>query len=161
MRVCGIVGLKNSGKTFIAKKLIEYFKDKKFKVASIKHAHDGFDIDYPKTDSFLHRKAGSQEVIISSSKRWAKIKELNNSKEKTLEELLIQLENPDIVIVEGYKNEKHFKIEIINELKNEYLFPNLRNVIAIISDSEINTKIKQFKKDEIAMIAEYMIEKTK
>ena len=100
-------------------------------------------------------------MIISSSKRWAKIKELNNCKEKTLEELLIQLENPDIVIVEGYKNEKHFKIEIINELKNEYLFPNLSNVIAIISDSKINTKIKQFKKDEIAMIAEYMIEKTK
>ena len=68
MKICGIVGLKNSGKTFLAQKLITYFVKQKYKVASIKHAHHGFDIDKPNTDSFLHRKAGSEEVVVSSSK---------------------------------------------------------------------------------------------
>ena len=73
MKICGIVGWKNSGKTFFARKLISYFANQKFNVASIKHAHHNFDIDKPNTDSFLHRHAGSQQVIISSSKRLAKI----------------------------------------------------------------------------------------
>ena len=115
MKICGIVGWKNSGKTFFARELISFFTHQKLKVASIKHAHHNFDIDKPNTDSFLHRRAGSQQVIISSSKRWAKISELNKSNEKTLYELIDELNSPDIIIVEGFKNEKHAKIEIIKD----------------------------------------------
>ncbi len=162
MKICGIVGWKNSGKTFIAQKLIAYFTTQKFNVASIKHAHHNFDIDKPGTDSFLHRQSGSQQIIISSSKRWAKISELNKSKEKTLYELISDFNNPDIVIVEGFKNEKHSKIEIINDNFNPstYLFPHLKNIIGIVSDLKIATSINQFKKNEINIIANYILNKT-
>ena len=73
MMIVGVVGIKNSGKTFFSQKLIEYYTSIKLKVASIKHAHHDFDIDKPGTDSFLHRKSGSTEIIVSSSKRWAKM----------------------------------------------------------------------------------------
>ena len=162
MKICGIVGWKNSGKTFFARKLISYFTNQKFNVASIKHAHDDFDIDKPNTDSFLHRQAGSQQVIISSLKRWAKISELNRSKEKTLYELINELNRPDIIIVEGFKNEKHAKIEIIKDDSDPstYLFPHLKNVIGIVTDSKIETSTKQFKKNEIAIIADFILQKT-
>ena len=120
MIVIGIVGLKNSGKTYLAQKLIKYFSSKNLQVASIKHAHHNFEIDKPNTDSFLHRKAGANQVLISSKKRYAKIYEINNEKEKTLNELLNELESPDIVIVEGFKNEHHKKIEIIKEKNKEF-----------------------------------------
>ena len=162
MKICGIVGWKNSGKTFFEQKLIAYFITQKFNVASIKHAHHNFDIDKPGTDSFLHRKAGSQQIIISSSKRWAKITEITKSKEKTLYELINELDKPDIVIVEGFKNEKHSKIEIIKNGSDpsKYLFPHLKNIIGIVSDSEIATSINQFKKNEINIIANYILNKT-
>ena len=162
MKICGIVGWKNSGKTFFAQKLIAYFITQKFNVASIKHAHHNFDIDKPGTDSFLHRQAGSQQIIVSSSKRWAKITELNKSKEKTLYELIDELNRPDIIIVEGFKNEKHAKIEIINNDSDPstYLFPHLKSVIGIVTDSKIETSIKQFKKNEIAIIANYILQRT-
>ena len=162
MKVCGIVGWKKSGKTFFARKLISYFSNQKFNVASIKHAHHNFDIDKPNTDSFLHRQAGSQQVIISSSRRWAKISELNKSKEKTLYELIDELNRPDIIIVEGFKNEKHAKIEIIkdNSDPSTYLFPHLKNVIGIVADSKIETSTKQFNKNEIAIIADYILQRT-
>ena len=162
MKICGIVGWKNSGKTFFAQKLIAYFTTQKFNVASIKHAHHNFDIDKPGTDSFLHRQAGSQQIIISSSKRWAKIVELNKLKEKNLYELIGELNKPDIIIIEGFKNEKHPKIEIINSDSDPstYLFPHLKNIIGIVSDSKIDTLIKQFKKNEIEIIANYIIKKT-
>ena len=151
MKICGIVGWKNSGKTFFARKLISYFTNQKSNVASIKHAHHDFDIDKPNTDSFLHRQAGSQQVIISSSQRWAKISELNTSKEKTLYELIDELRSPDIIIVEGFKNEKHAKIEIISDDSDPstYLFPHLKNVIGIVADTPIETPTKQVKKNQL------------
>ena len=162
MKICGIVGWKNSGKTFFARKLISYFTNQKFNVASIKHAHHDFDIDKPNTDSFLHRQAGSQQVIISSSKLWAKISELNKSIEKSVYELIDELNRPDIIIVEGFKNEKHAKIEIISDHSDPstYLFPHLKNVIGIVADSKIETSTKQFNKNEIAIIADYILQRT-
>ena len=103
MKVIGIIGWKNSGKTFFAQKIINKLTQKGINVASIKRAHHDFDIDTPNTDSYLHRKAGSKQVIVSSCKRWAKITELDNKKEMRLEKLLKELDNTDVVIVEGFK----------------------------------------------------------
>ena len=122
MKIIGVIGWKNSGKTFYVQEIIKILRKKGYSVASIKHAHHEFDVDKPKTDSFLHRKAGSQQVIISSSKRWVKITELENSTEKNLTELIQQLSTTDIVIVEGFKNDNHPKIEIIKEITNENLY---------------------------------------
>ena len=155
-----IVGWKNSGKTFFAQKIIEKLKKEKFNVASIKHAHHDFEIDKPGTDSYLHRQAGSDQVLISSSKRWVKITELNKSSEKSLNYLIDQLENPDIVIVEGFKEESHPKIEIIKNSLNtdDFMFRYLKNVEAIITDTKIESfKKNQFKRKEIDEIVSYIL----
>ena len=160
MKIIGIIGWKNSGKTFFVQKIIDKLSSLNLKVASIKHAHHDFEIDHADTDSFLHRKAGSLQVIISSSKRWAKISELKKSEEKSLSFLINELENPDIVIVEGYKKENHLKIEIIKNPNDSstFLFNDLKNVKAIISDKEIKSfKKKQFKKNQINEIVDYIL----
>tara|TARA_B100001540_G_C15787879_1_gene634074 strand:+ start:27 stop:524 length:498 start_codon:yes stop_codon:yes gene_type:complete len=160
MKIVGIVGWKNSGKTYIAQKIISNLNSRNVKVASVKHAHHNFDIDHPETDSYLHRKSGSQEVIISSSKRWAKISELQNKQEKKLNDLIKELEKPDIVIVEGYKYENHPKIEIIRDFedKSKFLFKKIKNVIAIISDTKIsNFNNIQFKKNQINEIVDFIL----
>ena len=160
MKVFGIIGLKNSGKTYFVKKIISKLVSLNFRIASIKHAHDDFKIDQPNTDSYKHRQAGSEQVIISSSKRWAKIIELKNAKEKNLTELIYELDKPDIVIVEGYKNENHLKIEIIKNPSNSssFLFKNIKNVIALISDIKIDSfDNKQFKKNQVDEIVNYIL----
>ena len=104
-KIIGITGWKDVGKTYYASLIIKSLVKKGYKVGSIKHAHHDFDIDKPGTDSFKHREAGSSEVIISSSKRWAKITENNNKNEKSLDELIQELQHVDIVIVgEDLKN---------------------------------------------------------
>ena len=160
MKVFGIIGLKNSGKTYFVKKIISKLVSLNFRIASIKHAHDDFKIDQPNTDSYKHRQAGSEQIIISSSKRWAKIIELKNAKEKNLTELINELDKPDIVIVEGYKNENHLKIEIIKNPFNSssFLFNNIKNVIALISDIKIDSfDNKQFKKNQVDEIVNYIL----
>ena len=157
MKIIGVIGWKNSGKTYYVQEIIKKLRKKGYSVASIKHAHHEFDVDQPKTDSFLHRKAGSQQVIISSSKRWVKITELENSSEKNLTELLQQLSTTDIVIVEGFKNDNHPKIEIIKEKSKNYLFNQISNVVALISDIEVNSNIRKFKKNEIELIVNFIL----
>ena len=161
MKIVGIVGWKNSGKTFFASQIINKLKTKNYKVASIKHAHHEFDIDHKNTDSYIHREAGSSQVIISSSKRWVKITELNNSKEKSLNELLNELSEVDVVIVEGFKNDIHPKIEIIKKGSNDYLFNKISNIRAVISEEKINTDLKQFKKNQIDNIVNFILEDIK
>jgi len=157
MKIVGIVGWKNSGKTTIAAKIINKLRSRNFSVASIKHAHHEFDVDYENTDSFKHRVAGSSQVIVSSSKRWVKISELNDTKEKTLNELISQLSETDIVIVEGFKNEDHPKIEIINNDNDNYLFKKVKNIKAIITNYKLQTNMKIFKNDEIDNIVNFIL----
>ena len=160
MKVFGIIGWKNSGKTYFVQQIISILSSQNLRVASIKHAHHDFDIDKPDTDSYLLRKAGSQQVIISSTKRWAKIYELKNSPEKKLNELINELENPDVVIVEGFKNENHPKIEIIKDAqdRSSFMFNNLNNIVALITNIHIESFAHdQFKKNQLKQIVEFIL----
>ncbi|MBI04613.1 MAG: molybdopterin-guanine dinucleotide biosynthesis protein B [Pelagibacteraceae bacterium] len=159
MKIIGIVGWKDSGKTHLVSEIIKNLKLKKLKVASIKHAHHEFDIDHKNTDSYIHRQSGSSQIIVSSSKRWAKITELENSNEKKLNELIEQLSYTDIVIVEGFKKENHPKIELIKDGNDNYLFNKISNIKAIISDKKINTELHQFKRNDIELIVNFILNK--
>ena len=52
MKICGVVGWKNSGKTTLLEKLILYLTTEGYKVSSLKHAHHSFDIDFEGKDSY-------------------------------------------------------------------------------------------------------------
>ena len=157
-KVIGIVGWKDVGKTYLVTEIIKLLVAKNYRVGSIKHAHHDFNIDKPGTDSFKHRESGSSQVIISSSKRWAKINENIDNREKSLKELIEEFENIDLIIVEGFKNEIHPKIEIITnnvEISNS----KINNVIAIVSDVMLNSNTPVFKKNEIKSLVEFIIKK--
>ena len=157
-KIIGITGWKDVGKTYYASLIIKLLVKRGYQVGSIKHAHHDFDIDKPGTDSFKHREAGSNQVIISSSKRWAKITENKNENEKSLDELIQELQNVDIIVVEGFKKDNHPKIEILSkDLKNRN--KETKNVIAIVSDDLKDTITPVFKKNDIENLVEFIIKK--
>lgn len=112
VNVIGIVGWKNSGKTTLASALIREFSSRGLRVNSIKHAHHGVDVDQPGTDSYQHREAGAQEVILAGGQRFAIMHELRGAAEPTMDELLTRLGPCDWVVVEGFKSHSHPKIEV-------------------------------------------------
>ena len=157
-KIIGINGWKDVGKTHYVSLIIKSLVKKGYKVGSIKHAHHDFDIDKPGTDSFKHREAGSSQVVISSAKRWAKITENNNADEKSLDELIKEFNNVDIVVVEGFKKDNHPKIEILtNGLVNRN--KETKNVIAIVSDDLKDTITPVFKENDIENLVEFIIKK--
>ena len=111
MRVWGVVGWKNSGKTGLMERLVGEFTRRGLSVSTLKHAHHRFDVDRPGKDSHRHREAGAAEVLLASSTRWALMHELSGAPEPTLEELLDKLAPVDLVLVEGWKRDGHPKVE--------------------------------------------------
>lgn len=157
-KIIGITGWKDVGKTYYASLIIKLLVKRGYQVGSIKHAHHDFDIDKPGTDSFKHREAGSNQVIISSSKRWAKITENKNENEKSLDELIQELQNVDVIVVEGFKKDNHPKIEILSkDLKNRN--KETKNVIAIVSDDFKDTITPVYKENDIENLIEFIIKK--
>ena len=69
MKVFGIVGRKNSGKTHLVTRLLRLASRRGLRVSTIKHAHHSFDIDRPGKDSHLHREAGAHEVLVEGFER--------------------------------------------------------------------------------------------
>ncbi len=111
MKVWGVTGWKNSGKTGLMERLVAEFTARGFSVSTVKHAHHVFDVDQKGRDSYRHREAGASEVLLSSRKRWALMHEHRGAAEATLDELLAKLSPVDLVLVEGFKREKHPKVE--------------------------------------------------
>lgn len=102
MKVIGIVGRKDSGKTHLVVRLIGEFARLGLTVSTIKHTHHhDFVLDQPGKDSDRHRVAGAREVILAGDTQWALLH--SAAAPPTIEELLGRLAPCDIVLVEGYK----------------------------------------------------------
>jgi molybdopterin-guanine dinucleotide biosynthesis protein B len=134
-RVLGIVGWSGSGKTTLITRLIPVLLGRGLKVATLKHAHHAFDVDQPGKDSHEHRKAGASEVIVSSARRWVQMHEVGEGREATLAELLQRLSPCDLVLIEGFKTNRHPKLEVFRkETQKTPLHPEDDRIVAIASD---------------------------
>ena len=100
----GLAGWSGSGKTTLISNLIPELKKMSVSVSTLKHAHEGFDIDKPGKDSYVHRESGAREVLISSNKRFALMHEYHKD-EISLNSLIKKLSPVDLILVEGWKKE--------------------------------------------------------
>src|ERR1700761_241220 len=134
--ILGIVGWSGSGKTTLITRLIPVLRARGVRVATLKHAHHAFDVDQPGKDSYEHRRAGAVEVIVSSSRRWAQMHEVGvDEPEATLAQLLQRVSPCDLVLVEGFKTERHPKLEVFRKANGmEPLHPGDERIVAIASD---------------------------
>ena len=162
MEVFGLAGWSGSGKTTLIKRLIPVLTDRGISVSTIKHAHHSFDIDEPGKDSFEHRLAGAEEVLISSENRWAIIHENKGFMEPELSDLLSKLSPVNLVLVEGFKNLKFQKLEIYREAnKKPLLQKNDTNICAVVSDIGLtNIEVPVFGLDDIKTISEFIMQNT-
>jgi molybdopterin-guanine dinucleotide biosynthesis protein B len=138
MRVIGLAGWSGAGKTTLLLRLIPELNRRGVAVSTVKHAHHAFEVDEPGKDSFEHRAAGAQEVLVASERRFALIRELRGEPEPGLAAHLARLSPVDLVIVEGFKAAAHPKIEVHRAQNGKpFLFPDVPHVVAIASDRPV------------------------
>ena len=155
-RVLGVAGWSGSGKTTLIVRLIPLLVERGLRIATIKHADAGFDVDQPRKDSYEHRKAGAGEVIVSSARRWVQMHEVAGGAEATLAELLARLSPCDLVLVEGYKRERHPKLEVLRRaLGQRPLYLSDPRIVAVASDQpEPRASVPVVDLNDLAAVAE-------
>jgi molybdopterin-guanine dinucleotide biosynthesis protein B len=158
-RVLGLAGWSGSGKTTLLVRLIPVLVQRGVSVATIKHAHHEFDVDLPGKDSYEHRKAGATEVIVASSKRWVQMHELRDKAELSLAALLERASACDLVLVEGFKHERHPKLEIHRpSLGKPPLYPDDSAVVAVATDAALRVPHPQLVDvNDIAAVADCVL----
>jgi len=129
--IVSFVGFSGSGKTTLMTKVILAFKQKGFRVATIKHDAHRFEIDHQGKDTWKYSQAGSDVVIINSLEKVAMVEHLQ--KPVSFSELVAKINNVDIIFVEGYKHESPEKILLVRREEDLELLNELGNVIAIAS----------------------------
>ena len=158
MKIFGFAGWSGSGKTTLIEKLIPRFAGAGLRVSLIKHAHHSFDVDQPGKDSWRHRHAGAAEVLVTSSRRWVLMHELRGAAEPAFEEQLKHLSPCDIVIVEGFKHAQIPKLEVWRRETGEpLLHPNDPLIVAVASDTRVDTRLPVLNLNDDATIASFIL----
>ena len=137
MKVYGVIGWKNAGKTTLVERLVAEILRRGFTVSTIKHSHHDIDLDSPGSDSFRHRATGASEVILASPNRFV-LQHDHRGTTPGLKALLTRLAPVDLVLVEGFKRDDHPKIEVFRALAGHDLIqPADATVRAVASDSPL------------------------
>lgn len=134
MKVYGVIGWKNAGKTSLMERLVAEITSRGFSVSTVKHVHHDVDLDQPGKDSHRHRQAGATEVVLASAHRFALMRE-HRGPEPELPQVLACLAPVDLVLVEGYKRDAHPKVEVWRAETGHLLIqPNDPLVRAVATD---------------------------
>jgi molybdopterin-guanine dinucleotide biosynthesis adapter protein len=161
MRVFGVVGWKNNGKTTLVERLVAHLSAAGYCVSTVKHAHHDVDLDRPGKDTWRHREAGAREVVLATARRWAVIHELRGEAEPALDELLARMTPVDLVIVEGFKRFPHPKLEVHRrERGTPLLARDDPTVVAVATDEPLpELRVPQFGLDDAEGIARFILDR--
>jgi molybdopterin-guanine dinucleotide biosynthesis protein B len=147
----------NSGKTTLIEKIVRILKERGLRVAVIKHASRGFEIDRPGKDSWRFREAGADAVLLVGPDRMALMK--HGKREPTPSDLEQMVGDADVVIKEGFKETGGDRIEVYRSgvSGDRPLCMDDLTIRAIASDQRIDRGIPWFHLDDARGIADFII----
>ena len=137
MRVIGLTGSSGSGKTTLLVGMVRALTARGLAVSTVKHAHHGFDLDRRGKDSFRHREAGAREVMLAGGSRWALLHEHRDGV-PDLAELLARMAPADLLLVEGFRDAAHPKIEVFRPAHGvPPYWPGRPDIVAVACDAAL------------------------
>ncbi|MEN8245888.1 MAG: molybdopterin-guanine dinucleotide biosynthesis protein B [Thermodesulfobacteriota bacterium] len=151
-QIIAVVGKSKSGKTTLIEKLIPELKKRGYRIGSVKHAHHGFEIDKKGKDSYRHRAAGADVVVVASPDEIAVVKKV---KTDSLDNLETFFSDMDLVLVEGYKRAQQPKIEVYDKNSHEApLGVSKEELVAFVSDDGVDVDAPLYRRDQIVELSD-------
>lgn len=158
MKIFGFAGWSGSGKTTLVKAVIPALIERGLTVSTIKHTHHNFDMDQPGKDSFEHRAAGAQEVLISSASRWALLHENRDEPELDIAGMLTRMAPVDLVIIEGFKSYPHPKMEVHRpDIGKPLLCVDDPSIVAVATTQRLDVAIPQLSLDDSDAVTDFLV----
>jgi len=156
--IVSIVGKSGVGKTHVMGKVIAELKRRGYRVATVKHSAHSVDLDLEGKDSWAHAQAGSDAVAISSPHRFAFIAEVDH--DSSLAEIS-RFIGPDfdIILAEGFKQDKVRKIEVHRGETGAGLLCGRDELLAVVSDEPLEAGVPRYAPEDSRGIVD-LIEET-
>ncbi|MEI3607027.1 molybdopterin-guanine dinucleotide biosynthesis protein B [Pseudogracilibacillus sp. SE30717A] len=132
VKMLHVIGFKNSGKTTLINRWIRLLKANKYAVSVIKHHGHGAKLDVPdeEKDSMQYLSNGADVSLVAGGgftqhmiNRTAKFSELKQ---------LANWNQPDVVLVEGYKEELGEKVVLIRDNKDWQELKNSKGIVLVV-----------------------------
>ncbi len=153
--IVSFVGWSGIGKTTLLEKLIPELVRRGYRVATVKHVHH-FSMDHEGKDTWRHRKAGAACTIISSPEELAMIRDMDH--DASLDEIREKyIGDVDIMITEGYKQERAPKIEVFRAGEHPGpVFADGRGLAALVTDTDFDLGVPCIGLEEIDELADFV-----
>jgi molybdopterin-guanine dinucleotide biosynthesis protein B len=155
-----VAAASNSGKTTLIEKVVRILKARGLRVAVIKHASAGFELDKPGKDSWRFQQAGADAVVLIGPGLMALMKKIE--REPSPQELVKMAPDADIIIHEGFKKTAVNKIEVFRHgISGDLpLCMDDSSYLALVSDKPYNVPSPRFDLDDANGVAEFLVNKT-
>jgi molybdopterin-guanine dinucleotide biosynthesis protein B len=154
--IVSFVGRSNSGKTTLIERVIPELVRAGYRVATVKHAGHGFDLDTEGKDSWRHKRAGASSVIVMSRGSLAMFADV--PEEMKVEEIRDRFLDAsyDLIIAEGWKSEGYLKIVVIREQVGEVpVSPD--GLLAVVSDKPVDLPVPVLDFNDVTGVAALII----
>ncbi|MGH7227746.1 MAG: molybdopterin-guanine dinucleotide biosynthesis protein B [Nitrospiraceae bacterium] len=150
------VGRSNSGKTTLIERLIPELVQAGYRVATIKHAGHGFDLDTEGKDSWRHKRAGASTVMVLSKGSLAMFSDVPDQiKVEELRDRFLD-EHIDLILAEGWKSEGYPKIVVVRDQLGEVPVSQ-EGLLAVVSNAPMDLSVPVLDPDDIASLASLVI----
>ena len=154
--IVSFVDRSNSGKTTLIERVIPELVRAGYRVATVKHAGHGFDLDTEGKDSWRHKRAGASSVIVMSRGSLAMFADV--PEEMKVEEIRDRFLDGsyDLIIAEGWKSEGYLKIVVIREQVGEVpVSPD--GLLAVVSDKPVDLPVPVLDLNDVTGVAALII----
>ena len=150
--ILSFVGRSNSGKTTLIERVIPELVRAGYKVATVKHAGHGFDLDTEGKDSWRHKQAGASSVVIISKSSLAMFADVSDhmNVEDVRERYLDA--SYDLILAEGWRSEGYPKIVVVRDQIGEVPVSQ-DGLLAVVSNKPVETSGPLLDPDDVAGVA--------
>ncbi len=162
--IIGFAAWSGTGKTTLLEAVIPRLREAGLRLALVKHAHHAFDVDHPGKDSYQLRKAGADQVLVTSGSRWALMREREEERDPILAEEIARLDQDsvDLLLVEGFRGERFPKIELLRETGRDRppLFHNDDAIIAVATTANhpLDTALPRLSMNDPDGVARFILQ---
>jgi molybdopterin-guanine dinucleotide biosynthesis protein B len=151
-----VVGRSNSGKTTLIERVIPELVRAGYRVATVKHAGHGFDLDTEGKDSWRHKRAGASTVIVLSRGSLAMFSDVSEQiKVEEIRDRYLDHEI-DLIIAEGWKSDDYPKIVVVRDQLGEVPV-SPQGLLAVVSTEPVDVPVPRLHPDDVQALTALII----
>jgi len=154
--IVSFIGRSNSGKTTLIERVIPELVKAGYRVATVKHAGHGFDLDTEGKDSWRHKRAGASSVVVVSKGSLALFADVSDQlKVEEVQDRFLDA-SYDLIIAEGWKSEGYPKIVVVRDQLGEISYSS-DGLLAVVSHTVIDLPVPVLHVDDVGGVAALLI----